>query len=166
MNANGSPGPPEADAAGLAKRATAAAPGLLVTLAVASLAGFVTIGGLLLIFDAEVYNYGPLAAYGGSSIDVLRWALLGLGPVVFALATWRLGLVGALVSLAGYVLIGTLLAWMSPLRDEPSVRLVCCDGVRTLTFFSVPIIGICECLIVSPITLIVRRIWRKSRSVA
>ena len=86
-----------------------------------------------------------------------------LGPVVFAVATWRLGIVGALVALVGYGIIGTWLAVMSPLREEPSVRLVCCDGTRSLEFFGAVMIGIACCLIVTPITLVVRWIWRHYR---
>jgi hypothetical protein len=163
VSASPSPAQPDADATGRAKRAAAAIPGLLLALALASLAAFVTGAGLVLIYDAEAFGYGPLAGYRGSSTDALRLALLVLGPVLFALATWRLGVVGALVALVGYVIIGPWLAVMSPLHDEPSVRLVCCDGVRSLQFIGAAIIGIGACLIVTPITLVVRWIWRHSR---
>jgi hypothetical protein len=90
VSASPSPAQPDADATGRAKRAAAAVPGLLLALALASLAAFVTGAGLVLIYDAEAFGYGPLAGYRGSSTDALRLALLVLGLGVFALATWRL----------------------------------------------------------------------------
>jgi hypothetical protein len=147
-----------------ASGAAAAVPGLLLALALASLAGFVTVAGLVLIYDADAYAYGPLAGYRGSSTDALRLALLVIGPVVFSLATWRLGIVGTLVALVGYGIIGPWLAAISPLHDEPSVRLVCCDGVRNFQFIGAAIFGIGCGLIVAPLTLLVRWIWRRFRS--
>jgi hypothetical protein len=143
---------PGADATGRAKRVAAA--GLL-----ASIAGFVTVAGTVLMYDAALAK--SAAGYLGPSTDTRGLALLVLGPAVFAVATWRLGVVGALVALMGYGIIGPWLAAMSPLGNETSVP-ECC-GVRSLQFASAALIGIGCCLIVTPITLVVRRIWRHYR---
>ena len=161
MSASPSPGQPNADGTGRAKRAAAAVPGLLLALGLASLAGFVTAAGFVLIYDADLAQL--VAGHRDSSTGAPKLALLVLGPVVFALVTWRLGVVGALVALVGYGIIGPWLAATSPLHDEPSVRLVCCDGTRSLQFLAAAIIGIGCCLVVAPITLVVRWIWRHYR---
>jgi hypothetical protein len=166
VSASPSPAQPNADATGRAKRAAAAVPRLLLALALASLAGFVTVAGFVLIYDTEVYGYGLLAGYSGSSTDGLRLALIILGLVVFAFATWRFGVVGAFVAFVGYVIIGPWLAAMSPLHDEPPVRQVCCDGIRSFQFIFVAIIGIAYFLIVTPITLIARWARRQFRHAA
>jgi hypothetical protein len=84
-----------------------------------------------------------------------------LAPVVYAVATWRLGVVGALIALMGYEVFGPFLAYISPLSDEPSVRLVCCDGVRSFLFVGSWVFGIGWFLIVPPITLVARWVWRR-----
>jgi hypothetical protein len=169
MGANASQSPPAADATGRTaesrvQRAAAAVPELLLALALASLAGFITVAGLVLVYDANAYGYGLLARYDRSSTDALSLALVVLGPVVFAFATWWRGIVGALVALAGFAIIGPWLATMTPLSDEPSVRLVCCDGVRSLQLWSALIFGIAGFLIVMPITFVVRWAWRRVRA--
>lgn len=144
-----------------ARRAAAAAAGLLVVLALASLASFVYVAGNVLIYDANVYQYGPLAGYSRYWTGVLGIALFVLGPVVYAVATWRRGVVGALTTLAGFGVIGQVLAYISPLSDEPSVRLACCDGVRSFIFLGSWVLGIGWFLIVPPITLVARWVWRR-----
>jgi hypothetical protein len=136
---------------------------LLVVLAGASLGGFAFLAGSVLSYDARVYSVGPLAGYSRLPLENLWLVPLVLGPVIFSVATWRFGVVGALVAFAGYAIVGTLLAEMSPLGNEPSVRAVCCDGVRSFMFIGAAVVGIGLLFVVMPITLVARWAWRRFR---
>ncbi len=136
---------------------------MLVVLALASLAGFSLVADLFLTYDANGYGSGALAGFSRASTGLLTQALLVLGLLVFVLATGRLGGRGALVALLGFAIIGPWLAGASPLHDEPSVRTVCCDGVRSFQPFAGTLVGIGCFVIVVPITLVVRWISRHRR---
>ncbi len=139
----------------------------LVALALSSLAGFVSANGAVLGYDASV-GHGPLASVGHSLVDLtLRFLPVLLGVLVYAIATWQLGIRGALVTFAGFVVVGPFLFFtLSPWSSEPPERLVCCDGVRSLNTLSTSIFGTLGVLIVPPITLLLRKVWRHSRAQA
>ena len=52
-----------------------AAAAVLVVMALASLASFVSVAGTVLIYDANIYQYGPLGGYSGDWTGVLGIAL-------------------------------------------------------------------------------------------
>lgn len=150
----------------MAQRAATAPRGLLVVLAVAALAGFVLVAQIVFSHNATVYGVGPLAGLSGSQIDVLEWYQVILGCAIFAAATWRFGVVGALVAFAGYAIVGPLLADMSPLSDEPSVlsvRTECCDALRGWADGGAALGGVFFLFLVTPITLVARWMWRLLR---
>lgn len=74
----------------------------LAALALATFGGFLIWAGAILLYDAQG-GQGPLAAIGGWPI--VRFAylffVLVLGPLIYAVATWRLNVRGALVALVG-----------------------------------------------------------------
>jgi hypothetical protein len=146
-----------------AQRAAAAAPALLVVLALASLAGFAQLAATVLGYDAmRPRASGPLVGFSRSVLDALPLAPVALGLAIFTGATVRLGSLGALVAFAGYAIIGTVFAVMSPFADEPSVNLVCCDGVRSFMFIGAAGVGIGLLVFVTPIALLLRRLARRS----
>ena len=131
----------------------------LVALALSSLAGFVEINAAVFHFDTGLDGLvgGPLAGVPAPFDDGLVLLTFVLPPLVFALATWRLGLRGALVALVGFVIVGEYLFFaLSPLSTDST-------GVRDLVTYSAIVIGIPVFLIVAPITLAIRWTWRRFR---
>jgi hypothetical protein len=151
----------------MARRAAAAAPGLLVVVAVAALGGFVFVAVNVSYLDAVSYQpSGPLAGYSRELINDLLPAAFVLGALIFAGATLRFGLVGAFAALVGYGIVGLVLAEMSPLSQDPGppgAPGYVYTGVRTSAFVVLPFVGIGLFVVVVPITLVARWISCHSR---
>ena len=122
--------------------------------------------GPVLAYDAAK-GHGPLARADWPLANQLSWAPAVLAVIVFAVATWQLGIRGALLALVGFAIGGPILFnLLSPWSAEPQEALVCCDGVRPLQAFSSSIAGVSVFLLVPVATLAVRRVWRRSRPAA
>ena len=137
----------------------------LVPLAVASVGGFVIWAGTMLVYDANG-GQGPLAAIGGWPIARLVSIFCGyvLGPLIYAVATWRLGLRGAVIALAGVGFLGPALFVNSPWQSVNSeARYGYYDEGRGWIALGLAIVGVGWFIIVPAITLVVRMIWRRIR---
>ena len=137
-----------------------------VALVLASLASFVVSTAAVLRYDTgyDKLLRDLLGAYVPLQIEnALPFLYLALTALVVALATWRLGVRGALIALAGFVIVGPFLFFnLSPLSSAPPGR---SDpyGMRELTSYAGIFFGTLAFLIVSPITLAVRWTWRRYR---
>ena len=173
MGAKVSPVPPEGDATGRNRIApgqrvvhwvAAVAPGFLVALAVASLSGLVVVAGTFLVYDARG-GLGPLVGVNDSIMVLIsRASSWVVAPVTYAVATWRLGLSGALAAGLGILVLGPLLWGLTPWSSvDSSARLGYYDEGRGWIALGLSLILISSFAIVVPITLVVRLIWRQSR---
>jgi hypothetical protein len=165
--------PPDADAKGGNRNSpeqrvvhwvAAVAPGFLVALAVASLSGFVVVAGTFLVYDARG-GLGPLAGVNDSILlFISRASSWFVAPVAYAVATWRLGLSGALAAGLGTLVLGPLLWGLTPSSSvDSSARLGYYDEGRGWIGLGLSLVLVSSFVIVIPITLIVRLIWRQSR---
>ncbi|HEV8699165.1 MAG TPA: hypothetical protein VGQ89_15835 [Candidatus Limnocylindrales bacterium] len=143
------------------------APGFLAAFALASISGFVAIAGTFLSYDARG-GIGPLAAVDDSKLILIsRVCSYVVAPVTFAIATWRIGLLGALAAALGFVFLGPLLWGMSPWSSvDSSARLGYYDEGRGWIGLGLFLIVFLSFVIVVPITFVVRQIWRRSRHAA
>jgi hypothetical protein len=137
----------------------------LVPLAFASVGGFVIWAGTVLLYDANG-GQGPLAAIGGWPIT--RFASIFfvyvLGPPIYAVATWRLGIRGAVIALAGVGFVGPFLFVNSPWQSvNAEARYGYYDEGRGWIEFGLAIFGVGWFLVVPAITLVARMGWRRIR---
>jgi hypothetical protein len=87
-----------------------------------------------------------------------------VAPVAYAVATWRLGLSGALAAGLGTLVLGPLLWGLTPSSSvDSSARLGYYDEGRGWIGLGLSLVLVSSFVIVIPITLIVRLIWRQSR---
>lgn len=138
----------------------------LVPLAVASGVGYLRWAGALLLYDASG-GLGPLAPIGDWPILglVYGFSYLLLGPIIYAVATWRLNGRGALIALAGVAFVAPLLWWISPWSMvDPMARAGVFDDTRGWIGFGLEFLGIGWFFVVPPLTFLARRGWRKLRS--
>jgi len=157
-------GEPPGDPTGIrARRIADVLRGSLVPLLWTSAAGFVAWAGALLLYDAAG-NMGPLAAVGGWPFIGLLYLffILVLAPVTYAVATWRLGVRGALIAFAGVELIGPTLWSLSPWSTvDQEARFGYYDETRGWVGFGLLLFGFGWFLIVPPITYLARAAWRR-----
>jgi hypothetical protein len=137
----------------------------LVPLAIASIGGFVIWAGTMLVYDANG-GQGPLAAIGGWPIARFASIFCGyvLGPLIYAVATWRLGLRGAFIALAGVVFLGPALFVNSPWQTvNAEARYGYYDEGRGWIELGLAMFGVGWFLVVPAITLVARMVWRRIR---
>ena len=137
----------------------------LLPLALASFGGFVIWAGTVLLYDANG-GQGPLAAIGGWSIA--RFAsvffVFFLGPVIYAVATWRLRFRGAFIALAGVGFLGPSLFVNSPWQSvNAEARYGYYDEGRGWLELGLAIYGVGWFLFVPAMTLVARTVWRRLR---
>ena len=173
MSANPSPTPPDAGGAGrgqaspekrIAPRVAAAAKTFAVVLVLASIAGFVAFACALLVYDAGG-GLGPLGSVNNPNLFlVIRASSLAVAPATFAVATWRFGVLGAVASGLGVMILGPLLWSVSPLSSvDSSARYGYYDEGRGWVGLGFYVILVCSFVIVAPTTYVVRWIWRRFR---
>lgn len=173
MSADGSRVLPDTDAPNRAQMvpmkrmalwAATAAPGFLVTLALASLAGFVAIAGTLLVYDARG-GIGPLGWVNDSILPMISRVCFIVAPVTYAVATWRLGVLGAVAAFLGVMFFGPLLWSMSPWDSvDSSARYGYYDEGRGWVALFRYLESFVSFVIVVPATFVVRWIWRSFRT--
>jgi hypothetical protein len=137
----------------------------LLPLALASIGGFVIWAGSMFLYDAGG-GQGPLAGLAGSPIVpwAFRFFVLVLGPLIYAVATWRHNLRGAFVALGGVGLIGPFLFLNSPWQTlDPEGRYGYYDEGRGWVEFGLLIYGVGWVLFIPAITVITRAFWPRLR---
>jgi hypothetical protein len=135
----------------------------LVPLALTSVAGFLSWAGALLLYDASG-GIGPLAPIRDlpAISPAYTFFVIGLAPIVYAVATWRLNARGALIALVGIELTGPTLWSLSPWASvDAQARLGYFDETRGLIGFGLVAFGLGWFFVIPPLTYLVRGGWRR-----
>ena len=133
-------------------------------LALATLSGFGMWAGAILLYDAAG-GQGPLAPIADWAIVPLafRFFMLFLGPILYAVATWRLAVRGAFIAFGGVGLLGPYLFLISPWQAVEAGPLAYFDEGRGWMELGLLIYNVGCVLVVPALTLAVRSFWRSLR---